>query len=149
MKFQTKLILGGKTATGMVVPDKIVEALGSGKKPAVTVTINGYSYRSTVAVMGGKFMLPVAAEVRVGAGIAAGDQLDVNVELDTVPREVVVPEDFAKALTGDAKAKKFFDGLSYSNKRGFVMSIEGAKAAETRQRRIDRAVVSLSEGKVQ
>lgn len=148
MKFSTTIELGGKTATGMRIPAEIVASLGSGKKPAVRVTINGYTYRSTVAVYGGEFMLPVSAEVRAGAGISAGDKVEVTIELDTEPREVTVPPDLAAALDVDAAARQFFDGLSYSNKRRIILSIEDAKTPETRQRRIDKAVEKLREGSI-
>ncbi len=146
MKFHAKIELNGKTATGIQVPDQVVTALG-GKKPPVRATLNGYTYQSSVGVMGGKFMLPVSAEVRKNAGVAAGDVVNVDIELDTAPREVTVPPDLAAALKRDAKAKQFFDGLSYSNKLRHVLSIEGAKTAETRQRRIAKAVSELHEGK--
>jgi Bacteriocin-protection, YdeI or OmpD-Associated/Domain of unknown function (DUF1905) len=148
MKFRAKLELHGKTATGMEVPPAIVEGLGAGKRPAVRVTINGYTYRSSIAPMGGVFLIGASDEVRRNAGIAAGDILDVEVELDTEPREVTVPEDFAQALDRDADAKRFFDGLSYSNKRRFVLSVEDAKTPETRQRRIEKAVSNLHDGKL-
>lgn len=147
MKFYATLELSKKTATGIQVPDEIVEALGAGKKPPVKVTIGGYSYRSTVAAMGGKFMLPVSSEHRAGAGIEAGDQLEVTIELDNEPREVAVPDDFKEALAHDPEAAQFFEGLSYSNKRRFILNIEGAKSAETRTRRIEKAVEQLREGK--
>ena len=147
MRFHATLEQSGKTATGVGVPAEVVDALGPGRKPAVTVTINGYSYRSSIASMGGRFMLPVSAEVRGGAGVAAGDELEIDVELDTTPREVVVPEDLGAALDADADARRFFDGLSYSNKRRIVLSVEGAKTAETRTRRIEKAVASLRDGK--
>ncbi|MGH2487764.1 MAG: YdeI/OmpD-associated family protein [Ktedonobacterales bacterium] len=146
MRFHTTLQLGGKTATGIRVPPEVVASLGASKRPSVRVTINGYTYRSTVAVMGGEFMLPVSAEVRERAGVAAGDTVDVDIELDTEPREVAVPPDFAEAL--DAEARRRFDGLSYSNKRRFTLSIEEARTAETRQRRITKAVTDLREGRV-
>ena len=149
MKFSAKLELSKKTATGIHVPDDIVEALGAGKKPSVKVTIGSYSYLSTVASMGGRFMLPVSQEHREGAGIQAGDELEVELELDNTPREVVVPDDFAAVLDRCPEARAFFDRLSYSNKRRFVLNVEGAKSAETRQRRIDKSVESLREGKVQ
>src|SRR5215213_8957422 len=98
MKFRTTLELGGKTATGFQIPAEVVEALGSGKRPTVRVTINGYTYRNTVAVMGGVFMLGVSAEHRAAAGVQAGNEIDVDIELDTAPREVTVPPDFADAL---------------------------------------------------
>lgn len=148
MKFRSTLELGGKTATGIEVPPEIMAALGSSKKPAVRVTINNYTYRSTVATMGGRFMLPVSAEVRAGARVVAGDELEVNVELDTEPREVVVPPDFAEALNQDTDAKQTFDKLSYSERRRHVLAIEDAKTAETRQRRIDKAITTLRAGKV-
>lgn len=145
MNFRATLELGGKTATGHLVPAEIVAALGSGKRPAVHVTINGYTYRSTVAPLGGAFMLPVSAEVRAGAGIAAGDEVEIVLELDTAPREVIIPPDFAGALDRDADAKRHFDALSYSNKRRHILSIEDAKPPETRQRRIAKAVDTLRE----
>lgn len=147
MKFRATIQLGGKTATGIEVPADVVNSLGAGKRPAVSVTINGYTYRSTVAPMGGTFMLPVSAEVREAAGVAAGDEVEVDVELDTAPREVTVPQDFSEALDQDAGARRFFDGLSYSNKRRIVLSIEDARTPETRQKRIAKAVTSLHEGK--
>lgn len=147
MKFRTKIELGGKTATGFEVPEEVVASLGSGKKPAVRITIGNYTYRSTVASMGGRFMIPLSAENRTSAGVAAGDEADVDIELDLEPREVAVPTDFSEALEREEDAKRFFEGLSYSNKRRIVLSIEEAKTAETRQKRIAKAVVSLSEGK--
>ncbi|QJD86056.1 YdeI/OmpD-associated family protein [Cohnella herbarum] len=147
MKFRTKIELRGKTATGFEVPEEVVASLGSGKKPAVRITIGNYTYRSTVASMGGRFMIPLSAENRTSAGVAAGDEADVDIELDLEPREVAVPVDFSEALEREEDAKRFFEGLSYSNKRRIVLSIEEAKTAETRQKRIAKAVVSLSEGK--
>jgi hypothetical protein len=147
MRFRAKLLATGKTAAGIEVPAKVVEALGSSRRPAVSVTINGYTYRSSVAVMGGKFMLGVSAERREAAGVAPGEMLDIDIELDTQPRELIVPTDFAKALDGDARARRFFDGLSYSNRQRHVLSIEGAKTPETRQRRIDKSVSTLREGR--
>ncbi|HUY76522.1 MAG TPA: YdeI/OmpD-associated family protein [Ktedonobacterales bacterium] len=147
MQFRANILLNGKTATGIQVPEEIVAGLGSSKKPAVRVTIGGYTYRSTIATMGGKFMLPVSAEVRAQAGVAAGDVVDVDLELDTAPREVAIPADFADAIARDADAKRFFDGLSYSNQRRITLSIEDAKTAETRQRRIEKAVSMLHDGR--
>jgi hypothetical protein len=148
MNFQAILERSGKTATGIQVPEELLEQLGSSKRPAVRVTIRGYTYRTTVGVMGGRYMLPVSAEHRSGAGITAGEQVDVQLELDTEPRELEVPTDFADALNASPEAKQFFEGLSYSNKRRFLLNIEGAKTSETRQRRIDKSIVMLKEGKV-
>ncbi|HEX7398934.1 MAG TPA: YdeI/OmpD-associated family protein [Candidatus Limnocylindrales bacterium] len=148
MRFRTTVDLNGTTATGMRVPPEIVEALGSGKRPPVLVTINGYTYRSTVAVMGGESLIGVSSENRAGAGVAAGDEVDVELELDTAARTVTVPADFAAALDEDPKARATFDGLSYSNKSWHVLSIDGAKTDETRQRRIVRSIDALREGRI-
>lgn len=147
MKFRAKILQAGKTATGIEVPLKIVESLGSGKRPKVRVTINGYTYRSSIAPMGGVFMIGISADVREKAGVAGGDLVDVGIELDTEPREVTMPPDFKKRLARDAKAKLFFEGLSYSKQRWFVVSIDGAKTAETRERRIAKFVEMLREGR--
>ncbi len=146
MRFRATVELGGKTATGIRVPAEVVARLGPSKRPAVRVTINGHTYRSTVAPLGGAHMLPVSAEIRERAGVAAGDEVEVDIELDTEPREVTVPPDFAAALDRDADAKRSFDGLSYSNKRRHVLSIEEAKTDETRQRRIAKAIDTLRAG---
>jgi bifunctional DNA-binding transcriptional regulator/antitoxin component of YhaV-PrlF toxin-antitoxin module len=149
MKFHAVVEQGGKTATGITVPDEIVAALGAGKKPAVSVTINGHTYRSSIASMGGEFKIPVSAEVREAAGVTAGDELDVEIALDTAPREVVVPPDFAAALDAVPAAQTTFERISYSEKRWFVLGIEDAKTPETRQRRIGKAIERLREGRGQ
>lgn len=149
MHFRANIELHGKTATGIQVPPEVVAGLGSSKRPAVRVTINGYTYRSTVAPMGDVFMLPLSAEHRAGAGVAAGDEVDVDIELDTEPREVEVPADLQQALDGDADARRFFENLSYSHKRRYVLSIEETKSAETRQRRIAKTIDMLREGRAQ
>ena len=146
MRFRTTLLLAGKTATGIVIPTEVVEGLGGGKRPPVRVTINGFTYRSTIAPMGGQFMVGVNAENRAAAGVAAGDELDVDIELDDAPREVEVPADFAKAL-GKGAARTFFDGLAYSHRKEWVRWIEDAKKEETRRNRIDKAVTELAAGK--
>ena len=146
MKFRATLELAGKTATGFEVPEKVVTALGTSKRPAVKVTIKDHTYRSTVAVMGGRFMVGVSAENRARAGVAAGDKVDVEIELDTEPRVLEIPPDFAKALKGDPAAKKRFDALSYSKQRAFADPIEQAKTPETRQRRIDKSIETLRSG---
>ena len=146
MRFRATLLLGGKTATGVQVPEEIVEALGAGKRPPVRATINGYTYRTSVAPLGGVFMLSVSEDVRKNARVAAGDDLEIDVELDTAPREVAVPPDFAAALNDDARARATFDSLSYSNRLRYVLSIADAKTPETRQRRIEKSVVELIAG---
>jgi hypothetical protein len=148
MRFRTKLLSAGKTAAGIEVPVKVVEALSSSRKPAVRVTINGgHTYRSTVAVVSGKFMIGVSAENREASGVTPGEMLDVDLELDAQPREVTVPAEFAKVLNEDAHAKKVFEGLSYSKKQAHVLPIANAKTDETRQRNIDKAMKALREAK--
>ena len=146
MRFRSSVVLNGKTATGIQVPDEVVERLGSGKRPAVNVTIRSYTYRTTVAPMGGRFWIPLSAEHREGAGVSAGDDVDVGIELDTAPRVVTVPKDLAAALKRDPAAKAAFEALSYSGKRRHVLSVEGAKTDETRARRIDKAIAELRQG---
>ncbi len=143
MRFRSEVRLGGKTATGIPVPAEVVESFGAGKRVPVRVKINAHSYRSTVAPYGGEFMLPLSAENRESAGVAAGDEVDIEMELDTEPREVTVPPDFAKALARDPEARRRFEGLSYSHKQRHVLAIEGAKTPETRQRRIAKAIEML------
>jgi hypothetical protein len=147
MRFRTTVQQAGKTATGIQVPEAVVEALGSGKRPPVKVTINGYTYRSTVAVVGGAHMVGVGAESRAGAGIAGGDEVEVDIELDTAPREVAVPADLAAALDAEPNARRTFDKLSYSNKSWHVLQVTGAKSEETRQRRIAKSVATLKGGR--
>jgi hypothetical protein len=147
MRFRTTIQLEGKTATGFQVPVDVVEALGKGKRPPVRVAIGSYTYRSTVAAYGDVFMLPLAAEHREAAGVAAGDEIEVDLELDTAPRKVEVPADFAAALEREPNAFRTFEGLSYSNRSYHVLSIEGAKTPETRQRRIEKSIATLRAGK--
>ena len=145
MRFSTTVELHGKTATGMPVPPEVLEALGAGRKPAVTVTVGGHSYRSTVGTMGGQSLIPISAEHRAAAGVSAGDAVEVDVELDEAPRVVEVPADLAAALDAEPAARARFDALSYSNQRRHVLAVEGAKAEATRQRRVASAVATLAE----
>jgi Bacteriocin-protection, YdeI or OmpD-Associated/Domain of unknown function (DUF1905) len=147
VRFLTTIFQSGKTATGMRIPDEIVDALGAGKRPPVRITINGYTYRNTVAVMGGEYWVGVSAEHRAGAGVAGGDEVDVEIELDTAPREIDVPADFAAALDAEPTARRTFDGLSNSNKGWHVLQVTGARTDETRQRRIAKSVATLKEGR--
>ena len=124
-----------------------MEALGAGRRPPVRVTISGYTYRSTIAVMGSEYMVGVNADNRVGAGVAGGDEVDVDIELDTAPREVSVPADLSTALDADPKARATFDALSYSNKSWHVLQLEGAKTDETRGRRLAKSVEALRAGR--
>lgn len=147
MKFRTRVLLGGKTATGLPVPADVVEALGAGKKPAVTVTLGGHTYRTTVASRGGQFLLSLSAENREKAGVAAGDDVEVEIALDTAPRELEIPPDLATALAADETAKARFESLSYSGKQRFVLPIGQAKTEETRRRRVAKVITDLRAGK--
>ena len=146
MKFRAAVELGGKTATGIEVPEDIVAALGSGNRPPVKVTIGGHTYRTTVGRMGGRFLIPLSAENRTAAGATAGHEVDVDIEPDTGPREVTVPDDLAEALAHDQAARATFDGLSYTHRKEWVRWIEEAKKAETRATRLAKTVESLHAG---
>jgi hypothetical protein len=146
MRFHATIERSGKTATGIEVPADVLAALGPGKRPSVRVTINGYSYPSTVGTMGGRSLIPVSAEVRGQAGVSAGDNVPVDVVADAAPRRVEVPADLSAALGHEPAAQQAFDRLSYSGQRRYVLAIEQAKTAQTRQRRIDKAVAELSAG---
>lgn len=147
MRFRTTVLRSGKTATGIQVPEEVMEALASGKRPPVKVTVNGYSYRSTVASVGGVPMISLSAEHRAGAGVAGGDEVEVDLELDTAPRAVDLPADLAAALDAEPAARSTFDGLSYSNRSWHVLQVTGARTDETRRRRIARSVETLKQGR--
>lgn len=134
----------GKQATGLRVPAEAVSAFGTHKRPKVMVYLNGYTYRSTVAAYGDVFMLPLSAEHRTAAGLKAGDQVEVTLELDTEPRTVELPDDLAAALAEHAGAPAAFESLSYSQRKEYVRQVESAKAQETRERRIVGIVAKLS-----
>jgi Bacteriocin-protection, YdeI or OmpD-Associated/Domain of unknown function (DUF1905) len=145
MRFDSAVELGGKTATGIPIPDEVIDALGSSKRPPVTITINGYTYRTTAVRMGGQFFVPLSAENRAAAGVAAGDEITVDIEADTAPREVALPDDLAAAM--DDVARAAYDGLSYSHRKEWVRWVEEAKKPETRATRIEKTVAGLREGK--
>src|SRR6476661_424019 len=137
--FETTLSVSGNN-TGIEVPEEIVERLGRGKRPPVVVTVNGHEYRSTVAVMGGRYLIGVSAAVRAATGLKGGDPISVTLKVADSPREVDVPADFAAAMERSVPARQFFDGLSNSLQRYHVDNVNAAKAPETRKRRIDKAV---------
>lgn len=145
-KFSSILHLIGNN-TGIVVPPQVIDALGGGKKPKVSIVVNGFAYRSTVAVMDGKYLISLSAERRTAAGLKGGDPIEVTLELDTAPREVDVPPALAEALAHDTKAKAFFESLSYSQQLKHVLAISDAKTDETRAKRIAKAMEMLREGK--
>jgi bifunctional DNA-binding transcriptional regulator/antitoxin component of YhaV-PrlF toxin-antitoxin module len=129
--------------TGIEVPAKNMAELGESKKPGVTVNLSGYTYPSTVAVMGGKFMIPLSKAHREAAKLKAGDKVTVTLELETTPRIIQVPDDLAKALT-KAGVRKMFDAAAPSKRKEFVRQVEDAKTEETRGKRIEKIVASLS-----
>lgn len=130
-------------ATGISVPPEIVASFGKGKKPPVKVTIGDFTYRSTVAAYGNVFMLPLSQERRAAAGVKAGDEVEITLELDEEPRTVDVPEDLAAALAEKPGARAAFDASSYSARKEYVRQVESAKAPETRTRRIAAIVAKL------
>ena len=145
MDFRTTIELGGKTATGMQVPADVVEGLNAGKRAPVVVTIGGYSYRTTVAPYGGAYYVPLAAEHREAAGVAAEQEVDVSIELDTAPREVAMPDDLAAAMDDEAQAA--YDRLSFTHRKEWVRWVEEAKKPETRTTRIEKTVSGLKAGR--
>ena len=128
---------------GLEIPQEIVEALGAGGRPPVTITINGHSWKSRVAIMRGRHLLGLSNANRQAAGVVTGDEVEVEVELDTEPRVVIEPPDFARALDADLVARAAYDRLADSHKREHVRAIESAKKLETRTRRIEKAITTL------
>jgi hypothetical protein len=144
--FDTTVTATGNN-TGIVVPDDLIERLGAGRRPSVIVNVNGYEYPNTVGVMGGRHMISISAAVREDTGLKGGDQIHVVLTLAEGPRAVTVPGDLAAALSADPAAGAFFAKLSSSLQRYHVDNVNGAKTAETRQRRIDKAVSLFQQGK--
>lgn len=136
---------GGKT--GIVIPEHVIDDLGAGRRPAVHVDLDGYTYRSTVAVMGGQYLVGVNADVRKATGLSAGDPVHVTLTVASTPREVEVPGDFAAALKQDPAVETFFSSLSNSLQRFHVDTVNGARTPQTRQRRIDKAIELFRAGK--
>lgn len=146
VSFETAVAATGNN-TGIVVPTEVIEKLGAGKRPPVLVNLNGYEYRNTVGVMGGKHMVSVSAAVRKATGLKGGDPVKVTLRVADTPREVDVPSDFAAALAADDDAAAFFARLSNSLQRYHVDNVNGAKTEETRRRRIDKAISLFRQGK--
>lgn len=142
--FTTRIELNGKTATGFRVPADVVEALGQGKRPKVSVTIGTHTYRSTVAVYDGDFMLGLSAANREAAGVGAGDTVEVALEPDLAERTVDLPDDLAAALAAEPGALAAFRASSYSSQRQRAEAVAAAKQAETRVRRIEKIIAELS-----
>ena len=146
LMFETTVTAVGNN-TGIVVPDEIIERLGAGRRPPVVVNVNGYEYRNTVGVMGGKHMISISAAIRKETGLKGGDPITVRLSVATSPRDVEVPADFAAALASDSVAADFFAHLSNSLQRYHVDNVNGAKTDETRQRRIAKAISLFRAGK--
>jgi len=147
MRFTAELESSGKNTAGFVVPESVVEALGGGGHPKVSVTVNGFTFRTSIARMGGRYLLGVSAERRTEAGVAAGDVLEVDVELDTAERVLDVPEELVTAIAADAKAKEFWETLSYSKQQWHALQVTSAKTDATRDRRIEKSIGMLREGR--
>ncbi len=146
--FRATIQQTGGNAAGIEVPREIVESLGGSKRPAVVVTLDRYTYRNTVAPMGGGWWVGVSAEHREASGLRAGDEVQVTLELDTAPRVLEVPPELAAALDADPVARAFFDGLSYSNRSVFTLNVAGTNNPETRARRVEQAIAKMREGRV-
>jgi hypothetical protein len=144
--YSTELLAWGNN-TAVEVPDEVLERFGKGKRPGVIVTLNGYEYRSTVAVMDGMTLLPVAKKIRDGAGVAPGDLIAVTLTLEVGPRPVDLPDDLAAALDAQPAAREFYDNLANSLQRFHADNVNGAKTPKTRQRRIEKSVALFLEGK--
>ncbi|MGA1838709.1 YdeI/OmpD-associated family protein [Herbiconiux sp. 11R-BC] len=144
MKFTTTILGSGKNNTGIPVPESVVEALDAGKRIPVVVTLNGHSYRSSIVFYTGRFLIALSAENRTAAGVAAGDEVEVEVVLDDAPREVELPAELAAALAAHPDAAARFQALSFTNKKRLATSVESAKTDATRQRRIEKALEELA-----
>lgn len=147
MRLRTTTERTGPNTAGIPVSDELLTALGGGRRPAVRVSLNGYSYRSTVGSMGGRALIPLSSAHRAAAAVEGGETLDIEIELDTTPRTVTVPDDLAAALAVAPTALATFERLSYSDKSWHVLQVEGAKSPETRARRIAKSVAMLAEGR--
>lgn len=145
VRFDARLRLNGKTATGVPIPDRVIEDMGGGRRPRVTASINGCTFQTSLGTISGQTMLPVSAAIRSEAGLEAGDRVVVEIALTTESPPVTIPADLQAALAADAAARTFFDGLTSSQQRGYTEWIALAKRAETRQRRLVQTVLALRE----
>jgi Bacteriocin-protection, YdeI or OmpD-Associated/Domain of unknown function (DUF1905) len=144
MKFRT-YVEPPEPMRGLEVPLEVVESLGQGKRPRVTITINGHSWKSRVAIMRGRFLLGLSNANRQAAGVQIGDEVEVELEFDPEPRVMAEPADFARALSADPIARAAYDRLPDGRKREHIRAIESAKKPETRTRRIEKALAVLKD----
>jgi hypothetical protein len=142
MKFRT-YVEPPEPMRGLEVPPEVVESLGQGKRPRVTITVNGHSWKSRVAIMRGRYLLGLSNANRQAAGVETGDEVEVDLEFDPEPRVVAEPADFARALSADPIAGTAYNRLSDGRKREHVRAIEAAKKPETRIRRIEKTLATL------
>jgi hypothetical protein len=146
IRLTTKLVPRGPAAA-VVLDDEQVAAVGAGaKRFPVVATVNGYSWRTTVTRMRGEFLLGLNREVRDGAGVNAGDSVEVEIALDAAPREVDVPGALATALDGDPEAGAAFNALAYTHRKEYARWVDEAKREATRQRRVAQALEMLRAG---
>jgi len=145
MKFHTTLQRFGGNNTGIEVPEEVLTALGRGRRVKVVATVNGYTYRTSVAPAMGRILMPFSSEHRAATGLSGGEEIEVEIVPDDAPREVQVPADLATALDAAPEAAAFFAGLSYTNRRLYVLWIEDAKKPETRAARVAKSVEMLAE----
>jgi Bacteriocin-protection, YdeI or OmpD-Associated/Domain of unknown function (DUF1905) len=146
MKFHTTLLQMGNN-TGIEVPEDVLLALDRGRRVKVVATVNGYTYRTSVAPAYGKILMPFSSQHRVASGLSGGEEIEVELVPDDAPREVEVPGDLATALAAAPEAADYFAGLSYSHQRAYTLWIEEAKKPETRANRVTKAVQMLIERK--
>lgn len=147
MKFHTTLQSFGGNNTGIEVPEEVLTGLGRGRRVKVVATVNGYTYRTSIAPAMGKILMPFSSEHRKATGLKGGEEIEVEVVPDDAPRELTLPDDLAQALADDPESVAFFAGLSFTNQRLYVEWIEGAKKAETRTARVAKAAEALRERK--
>ena len=141
-----ELVVRGPAAA-FVLDDDQVATVGEGaKRFPVVATVNGYMWRTSVARMGGEFLVGLSTDVRTGAGVAAGDTVTLELKLDTEPRTVEVPPPLAHALAADPEAKATYDGLAFTHRREYARWIAEAKREETRERRVAKALEMLHAG---
>lgn len=144
--FETTVAVTGNN-TGIAVPEEAIERLAAGNRPPVLISVNGHEYRNTVGVMGGRHMISISAAVRKATRLKGGDPIRVTLTVADTPQQLALPADFAAALAADEQASAFFGKLSNSMQRYHIDNVTAAKSADTRQRRIDKALALFRAGK--